>query len=133
MSGIDSRRKARDAELRRRMENNVTRGLPVDGDVPWLRVPVREMRGLAGSALRDLLVEKSAFFDEVCRRWGELAPGAAARPGRFQDGKLFLYVESAGALFLLRGKVRGWQRLLSGLETAPKRFTVHLEIHGKGG
>ena len=83
--------------------------------------------------LGDLLAEKSVFFDSVCAQWDTLFPDIPARPGRYQDGHLFLYVRTAGQLFALRPKLPKIKKELLPLRAAdpnaPKRFTLHLEIH----
>ena len=77
---------------------------------------------------KTLLVEKSPFFDQVCERWPTLFPDSVAKPGRWQDGRLFLYVRTSGQLFGMRPKLTKIKKALATLPTAPKRFSVHLEI-----
>ena len=73
------------------------------------------------------------FFDAVCAQWKTLFPDLPARPGRYQDGHLFIYVRTSGQLFALRPKLPKIKRALLPLRAAdpnaPKRFTLHLEIH----
>ncbi len=124
----DKFRLAREGAARRRLDAKVTPGLPVDADVVETRVPVPGMNKVVDDLLEKLLAVKNPFFDQVCDRWKELFPDLPARPGRMQDGKLFLHVGSSGILFALRPKLRSIKKALAGLPTAPKRFTVHLEI-----
>ena len=58
------------------------------------------------AALKDLLTEKSDFFDSLVDRWRVLFPDVPARPGRYEDGKIFVYVKTAPTLFLLRPRLR---------------------------
>lgn len=134
-------RDRRDAALRRRVEDRLIPGLPVDSDVPLGRVPIKSVGSAFDKVLDALLVERCAFFDEVSAKWSKLFPNLAARPGRWQGpeaakgrgraatGKLFLYVSSAPCLFALRSRLAGIKGELAKLPTAPARFTVHLEIH----
>ena len=127
------RRRLRDRAARKRLADRVTPGLPVDGDPVETRVPAPTVGTLMDGILGDLLAEKSVFFDSVCAQWPTLFPDLPARPGRYQDGHLFLYVRTAGQLFALRPKLPKIKKALLPLRdadpNAPKRFTLHLEIH----
>ena len=52
-----------------------------------------------------------------------------ANSGRYREGRLFLYVRTSGQVFSLRSKLPKVKKLLMTLPGAPKRFTVHLEVH----
>lgn len=121
----------RDRALRRKLAAHVTPGLPIDADAMELRRPIPQMGSTMTSLLDELLVEKSPFFDAVCARWNELCPGLVARPGRFENNKLFLYVRSSGQLFGLRSKLSKIKKTLATLPEAPTKFSVHLEIHAE--
>ena len=129
MGRIDSRKLERDRLARRRLEAHATPGLPIDGDAVETRVPMPSMGKLMDNLLANLLIEKSPFFDQVCEQWPTLFPDSIAKPGRWQDGRLFLYVRTSGQLFSLRPKLTKIKKALAALPTAPKRFSVHLEIH----
>jgi hypothetical protein len=58
-----------------------------------------------------------------------LFPDCVAKPGRWQDGRLFLYVRTSGQLFGMRTKLPKIKKTLATFPTAPKRFSVNLEIH----
>jgi hypothetical protein len=81
------------------------------------------------AAAKSLMVERSAFFDTLADRWPSLFPKCAARPGRWADGKLFLYVNSAPALFAVRPRLRAMKSALMAIPGAPKRLDLILEIH----
>lgn len=81
------------------------------------------------AAAKDLMSERSAFFDSLADLWPSLFPKCAARPGRWSEGKLFLYVNSAPALFGMRPKLRAMKAALAALPGAPKRLDLVLEIH----
>lgn len=129
----EARRLLRDRTNRRRLASRATPGLPVDGDALETRVVSDAVGQVLGRVMADLLVEQNPFFDAVCERWSALFPESPARPGRWQNGKLFLYVASAGQLFALRTKLPAYRRALAALAAAPKRFSVHLEIHAPDG
>ena len=128
MGKVDPRKLKRDIAARGRLAAHATPGLPIDGDVVETRVPVPGMNKVVDGLLEKLLAVKTPFFDQVCDRWKEMFPDIPARPGRWQDGKLFLHVGSSGILFALRPKLRSIKKALATLPTAPKRFSVHLEI-----
>ena len=129
MGKVDPKKIARDVAARRRLASRATPGLPIDGDAVETRVPMPGIGKLMDDLLAGLLVEKSPFFDQVCEKWMELFPDCVAKPGRWQDGRLFLYVRTSGQLFGMRTKLPKMKRLLAALPTAPKRFSVNLEIH----
>ena len=129
MGKVDPKKIARDVAARRRLVSRATPGLPIDGDAVETRVPMPGIGKLMDDLLASLLVEKSLFFDQVCEKWMELFPDCVAKPGRWQDGRLFLYVRTSGQLFGMRTKLPKMKRLLAALPTAPKRFAVNLEIH----
>lgn len=129
MGKVDPKKIARDVAARRRLAARATPGLPIDGDAVETRVPMPGIGKLMDDLLSSLLVEKSPFFDQVCEKWMELFPDCVAKPGRWQDGRLFLYVRTSGQLFGMRTKLPTIKRALAALPTAPKRFSVNLEIH----
>ena len=129
MGKVDPRKLKRDIAARGRLAAHATPGLPIDGDVVETRVPMPSMGNLMDGILAKLLVEKSPFFDEVCEKWPALFPDCIAKPGRWQDGRLFLYVRTSGQLFGMRTKLPKMKKLIATLPTAPKRFSLNLEIH----
>lgn len=81
------------------------------------------------AAFKDLMTQKNPFFDTLVDRWPTLFPGLPARPGRYEDGKIFLYVRNAPTNFALRAKLPSIRRALMTLDGAPKRLDLRLEIH----
>ena len=113
--------------------------LPVDGDAPAWRTPTARAGEYMETLVADLVRDRSPFYDEVSARWRELFPELAARPGKWVaddgpsgTGRLFLHVRSAAASFSLRPKLLAIRRKLMTLASAPKRFSVHVEIVGRG-
>ena len=82
-----------------------------------------------GAAFTDLLVEKNDFFDSLADNWRRLFPDQPARPGRYEDGKIFLYVKNAPTLFLMRPRLPMIRRRLATLPGAPKKIDLKLEAH----
>lgn len=125
----ERKRLARDRAARRRFADHLIPGLPVDGDAPEMRVKTPRVGALLGALVTELTHVHEPFFDTVCDNWPRLFPDFPAKPGRYQDGRLFLYVRTSGQLFSLRAKLPTVKRALMALPGAPKRFSVHLEIH----
>ena len=128
MGKVDPKKLKRDIAARSRLAAHATPGLPIDGDVVETRVPMPSMGKLMDGLLATLLIEKSPFFDQVCEQWPTLFPDSVAKPGRWQDDRLFLYVRTSGQLFGMRPKLTKIKKMLAALPTAPMRFSVHLEI-----
>ena len=97
------------------------------------RRPMQTVGGMFDAVMesvnRDLYRDEARFLDMLRERWGELFPGRPARPGRWQDGKLVLYVSTAGQSFAMRPKLPAMKRRIAALEGAPKgRFILLVEI-----
>ena len=128
------KRRQRLAARHARQMSEVDFTLPVDGDVPRWRTPVTCVGDLMEGIAADLVKDRSPFFDEVCARWAELFPELKARPGKWVssgangEGKIFLNVGSAAGSFALRPKLPAIRRRLAELASAPRRFSLHVEI-----
>lgn len=101
---------------------------PIDPDK---RGRHRTMSSAWDAAVASMLTERNAFFDSLADRWRVLFPDVAARPGRYEDGKIFLYVSSASANFTVRPRLKSIARRLESLPGAPKRVDLRLEIHAR--
>jgi len=129
------RRREKAAAKHERKMGAVDFSLPVDGDAPAWRTPTAKAGAFMDALVADLVRDRSPFYDEVCARWRELFPELAAKPGKWVaddgqagNGKLFLHVRSAAASFALRPQLPAIRRKLMTLTSAPKRFSVHVEI-----
>lgn len=81
------------------------------------------------AAYQALTVERNAFYEMLVGNWKALFPDLAAKPGRAEGGRIWLYVRSAPASFAIRPKLPAIRRRLAELPGAPKRLEVRLEIH----
>lgn len=128
---LERKRLARDGALRRRLADHLVPGLPVDADACELRVPEVRVGSVLGTLVDELTTVKEPFFDTVCERWKDVCPDVPARPGRYRDGRLFLYVGTSGLVFSLRPKLAKIKKLLLALPGAPaaRRLSLHLEVH----
>lgn len=128
---LERKRLARDGALRRRLADHLVPGLPVDADACELRVPEVRVGSVLGTLVDELTTVKEPFFDTVCERWKEVCPDVPARPGRYRDGRLFLYVGTSGLVFSLRPKLAKIKKRLLALPGAPaaRRLSLHLEVH----
>ncbi|MCR5752406.1 MAG: DUF721 domain-containing protein [Kiritimatiellae bacterium] len=80
------------------------------------------------AAIKDLATEKSEFFDSLADKWATLFPGLRARPGRYEDGVVYVYVQSAPQLFAVRPRLRSIKAKLAALPGAPAKLDVRLEV-----
>ena len=126
---LERRRRQRDAAARRRLSDRLLPGLPMDADAPETRVAVPRVGSLLDALVAGLTEKKEPFFDMVLENWKTICPDFPGRPGRFQDNRLFLYVRTSGQVFSLRTRLPKIRKLVAALPGAPKRFTVHLEVH----
>ena len=81
------------------------------------------------AALKDLVTEHNPFFDSLVDRWRGLFPTLPATPGRYEDGKIFVYVRNAATSYMVRPRLRTIAARLSRLPGAPKKINLRLEIH----
>ena len=128
------RRMARQAR-QGRLARIATDGLPIDGDPKETRKPVQTAGSVFDEVLesvrRDMYKDEARFFDALREQWDALFPGCPAKPGRWQEGKLVLYVATAGQSFAMRPKLPAMKRKILGLDGAPKgRLALLVEIHG---
>ena len=112
----------------------VSAGVPIDGDPVETRKPVQQADSLFDAVMesvaRDMYREETRFFDILRERWDALFPNCPARPGRWQEGKLVLYVSTAGQSFAMRPKLPAMKKKIIALEGAPKgRLALLVEIH----
>ena len=129
------RRRARE-QRQSRLNRIVSPDLPIDGDAVETRRPTAAVGGLLDAVMdsvaRELYRDEARFFDRLREQWTELFPGCPARPGRWQEGKLVLYVATAGQSFALRPKLPAMKRRILALDGAPKgRFALLVEIKGR--
>ena len=83
------------------------------------------------AAFKDLTTEKNPFFDSLCDNWTALYPTLPAKPGRYEDGKIFIYVRNAPTSFLVRPRLKAIAARLARLPGAPKKVDLKLEIHSR--
>ena len=95
---------------------------------PELRGRHASFASAVDAAFGDLTTEKNEFFDSLADRWKTLFPDLPARPGRYEDGKIFLYVPNAAVNFMVRPRLAAIKKLLAALPDAPKRIDLRLEI-----
>ncbi len=109
--------------------------MPFENGVNWNPIAPLERGRYAtfaaavSSAFNELVTERSAFFDSLADAWPSLFPNCLARPGRYEDGKIFLYVRSASALYSMRPRLPKIRQTLAKLPDAPRRIELRLEIH----
>lgn len=81
------------------------------------------------AACQDLRTEKNEFFDSLVDNWRKLFPKEPAKPGRYEDGKIFIYVKNAPTLYMMRPRLPAIKRKLEELPGAPKKIELRLEAH----
>lgn len=95
---------------------------------PEARRRHKTFEGAAKAALDSLLTSRHPFIDALADEWPKLFPKLPARPGRYEDGMIFLYVPNAPLLFSVRPKLGEIRRRLMTLPNAPKKIDLRLEI-----
>ncbi len=81
------------------------------------------------AAFKELTTEKNAFYDSLVDKWKAIFPDLPARPGRYEDGKIFIYVKNAPTAFLVRPRLKAIATRLKMLPGAPAKIDLRLEQH----
>ena len=81
------------------------------------------------AALKDLMTERNEFYSTLVDNFRRLFPDSPARPGRYQDGRIYLYVSDSPTFFLLFPRLKAMAAKLRELPGAPRRIDLRLEIH----
>ena len=109
--------------------------MPFENGVNWKPI-APEMRGrhktaasAFDAAFKALSVERDGFFDSVVDKWKSMFPDIPARPGRHERGRIYLYVRSAPASYMVRPRLREIAAKLALVPGAPKKIDLRLEVH----
>ena len=81
------------------------------------------------AAFKDLTTEKNPFYDSLVDNWKRIFPDLPARPGRYEDGTIFIYVKNSSTAYLVRPRLRKIAAMLAALPGAPKKVNLKLEQH----
>lgn len=81
------------------------------------------------AAFKALSVERNDFYDSLVDNWKALFPDVPARPGRYESGRIYIYVKNAPTSYVVRPKLRAIAAKLAALPGAPKKIDLRLEIH----
>ena len=95
---------------------------------PALRGRHKSFSSAVEAAFAGFCRQSNPFFDSLADRWESLFPGLPAKPGRYEDGKIFLYVPNAALNYTVLHRLPQIKRALAALPDAPKRIDLHLEI-----
>ena len=87
----------------------------------------------AGAALLEKIGFKPDLivgdFDSLADEWKRLFPSLPIRPGRYEDGMIFLYAPNAPSLFAMRPRLPSIKKALAAQPGAPRKIELRLEIH----
>ena len=109
--------------------------MPIENGVNWKPI-APEQRGrhkttasAFDAAFKALAVEHDDFFESLVDNWARLFPDVPAKPGRYENGRIYVYVRNAPTSFVVRPKLRAIAAKLATLPGAPKKIDLRLEIH----
>jgi len=98
----------RDAEANERVKtlfDRIVPGLPIDTDPPETRRTAEPFSSIIEKTLKRLHIDESPWLDELAAAWPKLIPpevAAVSRPGKWDNGILYVYVTNSVKLFELR-------------------------------
>ncbi|MBP7637321.1 MAG: DUF721 domain-containing protein [Kiritimatiellae bacterium] len=126
----------RDKERNRRVGElfrHVIPGLPIDADPPETRMEPEPLASLIEQTLKRLKINESPWLNDLNRAWPTLVPPEVARvtrPGKWEDGILFVYVTSSVTLFeLRRTHLRRIEEAVKGFAGAGRVRQVRLMVN----
>ena len=96
---------------------------------PELRGRHKTAASAFAAAFRALSTERNDFFDSLVDKWNALFPGLPARPGRAENGRIYIYVRNAPTSYVVRPRLREIAAKLAALPGAPEKVDLRLEIH----
>lgn len=109
--------------------------MPFENGVNWQPIDP-DKRGRFASmgkavelALKELSAERNDFYDSLVDNWRRLFPELPAWPGRYEAGRIYVYVANAPTLFMMRTKLPALRKRLAELPGAPKTISLRLEVH----
>jgi len=85
--------------------DNIVPGLPIDADPPETRRNAEPFSAIIEKTLKRLNIAASPWLDELTQAWPKLVPPEVAkvtRPGKWDNGILYVYVTSSPHLFEIR-------------------------------
>lgn len=103
-------------------------GVRWEPQAPEKRGRHKTFAGAIDAVARTFFAEQGGFAEQLAGDWERLFPGLPARPDRIEDGRLFLRVRSAPALFAMRPKLPAIRRKLAQLPDFPPKLRLALEI-----
>ena len=96
---------------------------------PELRGRHKTTASAFDAAFKALAGETNAFYDSLVDNWKKLFPDVPARPGRYENGRIYIYVRNAPTSYVVRPKLRAIAAKLATLPGAPRKIDLRLEIH----
>ena len=81
------------------------------------------------AAFKALSAESSSFYESLVDNWKALFPDVPARPGRYEGGRIYIYVRNAPTSYVVRPKLRAIAAKLATMPGAPSKIDLRLEIH----
>ena len=125
----DIERNRRVGELFRR----VVPGLPIDTDPPETRQDPETFSVVVEKILKRLNIQESPWLNDLNRAWPTLVPpdvARVARPGKFVDGILFIFVTSSIKLSeIRRTRLRDIERVVRDFPGGDRVRQVRLMIN----
>lgn len=109
--------------------------MPIENGVNWKplepdkRGRHKTVASAFDAAFKALSVERCAFYDSLVDNWKALFPDVPARPGRYENGRVYIYVRNAPTSYIVRPKLRAIAAKLATLPGAPRNIDLRLEIH----
>ncbi len=89
----------------RRLFDRVVPGLPIDAEPPETRCDAEPFAAAIERTLKRLRIDATPWLDELALAWPQLVPPEVARvsrPGKWDNGILYVYVTTSVKLFELR-------------------------------
>lgn len=89
----------------RKLFNNIIPGLPIDHDPPETRQDPETLAGAVEKILSRLKINETPWLNSLSQAWPDLVPpevAKVARPGKWENNTLYIYVDSSPHLFEIR-------------------------------
>ncbi|MDD2455018.1 MAG: DUF721 domain-containing protein [Kiritimatiellae bacterium] len=117
----------------RRLFNNVMPGLPIDHDPPETRQEPEPMAAAVEKILARLKINGNPWLSRLTAAWANLVPpevAKVARPGKWENNTLYIYVDSSPHLFeIRRAHLKNIEKTVKGFDGGNRVRHVRLLVN----
>lgn len=117
----------------RQLLNNVIPGLPIDHDPPETRQAAEPIAAAVEKVLARFKINETPWLSRLTAAWPDLVPpqvAKVARPGKWENNTLYIYVDSSPHLFEIRREhFKNIEKAVKGFDSSNRVRHVRLLVN----